>query len=192
MLSWGVDKDEVSFFLFLSFNAKSFQLRIIFYVLTSFNSPESCKMSETTEETGNLYRFPKLNRNKQNTDILSLNPSYDSLDQALANEPLVEPWLARLDGKCDLKTKMTINQELRTWTRNIFACWLLLVDSTNFTSGLLASLAPFGGQTDLHDLQNNLSSKAIWTPKTTFHGVMSEVKSVALIPTSSKLSLNPL
>ena len=87
----------------------------------------------------------------------------------------VEPWLARLDGKCDLKTKMTINQELRTWTRNIFACWLLLVDSTNFTSGLLASLAPFGGQTDLHDLQNNLSSKAIWTPKTTFHGVMSEV-----------------
>jgi hypothetical protein len=104
----------------------------------------------------------------------------------------VEPWLARLDGKCDLKTKMTINQELRTWTRNIFACWLLLVDSTNFTSGLLASLAPFGGQTDLHDLQNNLSSKAIWTPKTTFHGVMSEVKSVALIPTNSKLSLNPL
>ncbi len=42
-------------------------------------------MSETTEETGNLYRFPKLNRNKQNTDILSLNPNYDSLDQALAN-----------------------------------------------------------------------------------------------------------
>ena len=116
----------------------------------------------------------------------------------VANGPLssclcsVEPWLARLDGKCDLKTKMTINQELSTWTRNIFACWLLLVDSTKFTSGLLASLAPFGGQTDLHDLQNNLSLKAIWTPKTTFHGVMSEVKSVALIPTSSKLSLNPL
>ena len=56
------------------------------------NFMESCKMSETTEETGNLYRFPKLNRNKQNTDILSLNPSYDSLDQALANEPLVEPF----------------------------------------------------------------------------------------------------
>ena len=56
------------------------------------NFMESCKMSETTEETGNLYRFPKLNRSKQNTDILSLNPSYDSLDQALANEPLVEPF----------------------------------------------------------------------------------------------------
>jgi hypothetical protein len=56
------------------------------------NFMESCKISETTEETGNLYRFPKLNRNKQNTDILSLNPSYDSLDQALANEPLVEPF----------------------------------------------------------------------------------------------------
>ena len=56
------------------------------------NFMESCKTSETTEETGNLYRFPKLNRNKQNTDILSLNPSYDSLDQALANEPLVEPF----------------------------------------------------------------------------------------------------
>ncbi len=93
---------------------------------------------------------------------------------------LVEPWLARLDGKCDLKTKMTIPQKLRIWTQNIFACWLLLTFSTTFTSGLSASLAPFGGQTDLYDLQNNLSSKAIWTAKTTFHGVMLEVKSVAL------------
>jgi hypothetical protein len=50
-------------------------------------------MDETTEETGNLYRFPKMNRNRQNTDILSLNPSYNSLDQALANEPLVEPFM---------------------------------------------------------------------------------------------------
>ena len=50
-------------------------------------------MDETTEETGNLYRFPKMNRNRQNTDILSLNPSYDSLDQALANEPLAEPFM---------------------------------------------------------------------------------------------------
>jgi hypothetical protein len=56
------------------------------------NFTESCKMDETTEKTGNLYRFPKINRNRQNTDILSLNPSYDSLDQALANEPLVEPF----------------------------------------------------------------------------------------------------
>jgi hypothetical protein len=57
------------------------------------NFMESCKLDETTEETGNLYRFPKINRNKQNTDILSLNPSYDSLDQALANEPLAEPFM---------------------------------------------------------------------------------------------------
>jgi hypothetical protein len=57
------------------------------------NFTESCKMDETTEETGNLYRFPKMNRNRQNTDILSLNPSYNSLDQALANEPLVEPFM---------------------------------------------------------------------------------------------------
>jgi hypothetical protein len=67
-----------------------------------------------------------------------------------------------------------------------------LASSTTFTSGLLASLAPFGGKNDLHDLQNYLSSKAIWSPKTTFDGEMPEVKSVALIPTSSKLSLNPL
>ena len=57
------------------------------------NFTESCKMDETTEETGNLYRFPKMNRNRQNTDILSLNPSYNSLDQALANEPLAEPFM---------------------------------------------------------------------------------------------------
>jgi hypothetical protein len=57
------------------------------------NFTESCKPLETTEETENLYRFPRLNRQKQNTDILSLNPSYESLDQALANEPLVEPFL---------------------------------------------------------------------------------------------------
>jgi hypothetical protein len=56
----------------------------------------------------------------------------------------------------------------------------------------LASLAPFSGKNDLHDLQNYLSSKAIWSPKTTFDGEMPEAKSVALIPTSSKLPLNPL
>ncbi len=61
---------------------------------------------------------------------------------------------------------MTITQKLRTWTRNIFACWLLLASSTTFTSGLLASLAPFGGKNDLQNLQNDLSSKAIWAPKT--------------------------
>jgi hypothetical protein len=67
-----------------------------------------------------------------------------------------------------------------------------LARSTTFTSGLLASLAPFGGQNDLHDLQNDLSSKAIWAPKTTFDGEMPEAKSVALILTSSKLPLNLL
>jgi hypothetical protein len=67
-----------------------------------------------------------------------------------------------------------------------------LACSKTFTSGLLASLAPFGGKNDLHDLQNYLSSKAIWSPKTTFDGEMPEAKSVALIPTSSKLPLNLL
>jgi hypothetical protein len=57
------------------------------------NFTESCKPLETTDETENLYRFPRINRQKQNTDILSLNPSYESLDQALANEPLAEPFL---------------------------------------------------------------------------------------------------
>jgi hypothetical protein len=57
------------------------------------NFTESCKTEETTEETENLYRFPKINRQKQNTDLLSLNPSYESLDQALANEPLAEPFM---------------------------------------------------------------------------------------------------
>jgi hypothetical protein len=57
------------------------------------NFTESCKPDEATEETGNLHRFPKINRNRQNTDILSLNPSYDSMDQALANEPLAEPFM---------------------------------------------------------------------------------------------------
>jgi hypothetical protein len=67
-----------------------------------------------------------------------------------------------------------------------------LKSSTTFTSGLLASLAPFGGKNNLHDLQNYLSSKAIWSSKTTFDGEMPEAKWVALIPTSSKLPLNPL
>jgi hypothetical protein len=57
------------------------------------NFTKSCKLDETSEETENLYRFPKINRNRQNTDILSLNPSYDLLDQALANEPLAEPFM---------------------------------------------------------------------------------------------------
>jgi hypothetical protein len=57
------------------------------------NFTESCKPEETTEETENLYRFPRINRQKQNTDLLSLNPSYESLDQALSNEPLAEPFL---------------------------------------------------------------------------------------------------
>jgi hypothetical protein len=57
------------------------------------NFTESCKPQETTEETENLYRFPRINRQKQNTDTLSLNPSYESLDQALANEPLAEPFM---------------------------------------------------------------------------------------------------
>jgi len=48
---------------------------------------------ETTEESPNLYRFPRINRQRQNTDLLSLNPSYESLDQALANEPLAEPFM---------------------------------------------------------------------------------------------------
>jgi hypothetical protein len=67
-----------------------------------------------------------------------------------------------------------------------------LASSTTFISGHLASLAPFGGKNDLHDLQNDLSSKAIWSPKTTFDEEMPEAKSVALIPTSSQLPLNPL
>jgi len=58
------------------------------------NFTESCKPAETTEESPNLYRFPRINRQRQNTDILSLNPSYESLDQALANEPLAEPFMA--------------------------------------------------------------------------------------------------
>jgi hypothetical protein len=57
------------------------------------NFTESCKPLETTEETENLYRFPRINKQRQNMDILSLNPSYESLDQALANEPLAEPFL---------------------------------------------------------------------------------------------------
>jgi hypothetical protein len=57
------------------------------------NFTESCKPVETTEETENLYRFPRINRQRQNTDLLSLNPSYESLDQALANEPLAEPFM---------------------------------------------------------------------------------------------------
>jgi hypothetical protein len=57
------------------------------------NFTESCKPDETTEETENLYRFPRINRQRQNTDLLSLNPSYESLDQALANEPLAEPFM---------------------------------------------------------------------------------------------------
>jgi hypothetical protein len=67
-----------------------------------------------------------------------------------------------------------------------------LVCSTTFTSGLLASLALFSGQNDLYDLQNDLSSKAIWSPKTTFDGEKLKTKSVALIPTSSELPLNLL
>ena len=54
------------------------------------------------------------------------------------------------------------------------------------------TVAPFGGKNDIQKLQNGLSSKAIWSPKTTFDGEMPEAKSVALIPTSSKLPLNPL
>ena len=57
------------------------------------NFTDSCRTEETTEEPENLYRFPKINRQRQNTDILSLNPSYESLDQALANEPLAEPFM---------------------------------------------------------------------------------------------------
>jgi hypothetical protein len=57
------------------------------------NFTESCKTEETMEEAENLYRFPRINRQKQNTDLLSLNPSYESLDQAFANEPLAEPFL---------------------------------------------------------------------------------------------------
>ncbi len=57
------------------------------------NFTESCKPEETTEETENVYRFPRINRQRQNTDLLSLNPSYESLDQALANEPLAEPFM---------------------------------------------------------------------------------------------------
>ncbi len=57
------------------------------------NFTESCKPEGTTEETENLYRFPRINRQRQNTDLLSLNPSYESLDQALANEPLAEPFM---------------------------------------------------------------------------------------------------
>jgi hypothetical protein len=57
------------------------------------NFTESCKPLETTEEAENLYRFPRINKQRQNMDILSLNPSYESLDQALANEPLAEPFL---------------------------------------------------------------------------------------------------
>jgi hypothetical protein len=57
------------------------------------NFTESCKPLETREEAENLYRFPRINKQRQNMDILSLNPSYESLDQALANEPLAEPFL---------------------------------------------------------------------------------------------------
>jgi hypothetical protein len=57
------------------------------------NFTESCTPEGTTEETENLYRFPRINRQRQNTDLLSLNPSYESLDQALANEPLAEPFM---------------------------------------------------------------------------------------------------
>jgi hypothetical protein len=56
------------------------------------NFTESCKPLET-REAENLYRFPRINKQRQNMDILSLNPSYESLDQALANEPLAEPFL---------------------------------------------------------------------------------------------------
>jgi hypothetical protein len=68
----------------------------------------------------------------------------------------------------------------------------MFASSTTFTSELLASFLPFGGKNDLHDLQNDLSSKAIWSSKTTFDGEMPEAKSVALIPTSSKVPYNPL
>jgi hypothetical protein len=85
-----------------------------------------------------------------------------------------------------------ITQKVRTWTQNKFACWLLLVFSTTFTSGFLASLAPFSGQSDLHDLQNDLSSKVIWSPKTTLDKEIPVPKSVAPIPTNIKLPLNPL
>jgi hypothetical protein len=51
-----------------------------------------------------------------------------------------------------------------------------LASSTTFTSGLLASLALFGGKNDLQNLQNDLSSKAIWAPKTTFNGEKPEAK----------------
>jgi hypothetical protein len=57
------------------------------------NFTESCKTEATTEEAENLHRFPRINRQRQNTDLLSLNPSYESLDQALANESLAEPFL---------------------------------------------------------------------------------------------------
>jgi hypothetical protein len=50
-----------------------------------------------------------------------------------------------------------------------------LASATTFTSGLLASLAPFGGKNDLQNLQN-VSSKAIWAPKTTFNREMPEAK----------------
>jgi hypothetical protein len=57
------------------------------------NFTESCKPLEATEEAENLYRFPRINKQRQNMDLLSLNPSYESLDQALANEPLAEPFM---------------------------------------------------------------------------------------------------
>jgi hypothetical protein len=57
------------------------------------NFTESCAPEGIMDENENLYRFPRINRQRQNTDLLSLNPSYESLDQALANEPLAEPFM---------------------------------------------------------------------------------------------------
>jgi hypothetical protein len=53
---------------------------------------ESCRSEDTTPDTNQSYRFPRIARTTTNIDLLSLNPNYESLDQALANEPLAEPF----------------------------------------------------------------------------------------------------
>ena len=75
--------------LYRAVNACRYRPEVRLYT-KNFNT--SCANKKKRTSNKDLFRFPALNRDIQNVDILALNPAYPSLDHALANEPLIEPF----------------------------------------------------------------------------------------------------